>query len=54
MKLFFIGFNKTGTTSIGSFFKSIGKRVSHDTVWPYFSHMKKGRIYFCKADVLRW
>lgn len=52
-KIFCIGFNKTGTTSLHSLFKSCGLESTHNTEWCHYSHAKKGKEYFeneCYSD----
>lgn len=45
-KIFCIGFNKTGTTSLHQFFLSAGLRSTHNHYWPIASHMPSGKEYF--------
>jgi hypothetical protein len=40
-KVFCIGFNKTGTTSLHHFFKEIGLNSNHNDSWPNHSKAKK-------------
>lgn len=52
-KIFCIGFNKTGTTSLHNFFKSCGLTSIHNTEWCHYSYIKKGKEYFidqCYSD----
>ncbi len=52
-KIFCIGFNKTGTTSLHRFFKSCGLSSVHNTEWCHYSYVKKGKDYFidqCYTD----
>jgi hypothetical protein len=52
-KIFCIGFNKTGTTSLHTLFKSCGLESVHNTEWCYYSHVRKGKEYFenqCYSD----
>lgn len=48
-KIFCIGFNKSGTSSLHDFFQSCGLSSTHDTDWPYYSHLKYGWLYFRKT-----
>lgn len=52
-KVFCIGFNKTGTSSLHSFFKECNLSSVHNTDWPDYSKLKQGRTYFwhqCYSD----
>ena len=52
-KIFCIGFNKTGTTSLHNFFKSCGLKSTHNTEWCHYSFIKNGQEYFvnqCYSD----
>lgn len=52
-KIFCIGFNKTGTTSLHNFFKSCGLSSIHNTEWCHYSYAKNGNQYFsenCYSD----
>ncbi|MCV2869322.1 hypothetical protein OEW28_11870 [Defluviimonas sp. WL0002] len=48
-KIFCIGFNKTGTTSLHTFFGRLGLSSVHDIVWPIESHRSEGREHFVEA-----
>lgn len=43
-KVFCIGFNKTGTTSLHEFFVAAGLASEHNTVWPFYSDTEDGDI----------
>lgn len=52
-KVFCIGFNKTGTSSLHSFFKECRLSSLHNTEWPDYSKLERGRRYFrhqCYSD----
>lgn len=49
-KIFCIGFNKTGTSSLHQYFRSAGLRSQQDHYWPTPSHMPSGRRYFNNAQ----
>lgn len=52
-KIFCIGFNKTGTTSLHQLFKACGLNSVHNTEWCHYSYAKKGNEYFtaqCYSD----
>lgn len=49
-KVFCIGFNKTGTTSLHRFFVERGLSSVHETRWPHHSRVKDGAGYFDKAQ----
>jgi len=53
MKIFFIGFNKTGTTTYYNLLKDKYKSV-HNCKWSFISRLdntKKVKKYFSKSDV---
>src|SRR5262245_49184153 len=47
-KVFCIGFNKTGTSSLHAFFKACRLQSAHNDRWPSYSHVETGRSYFTK------
>ena len=47
-KIFCIGFNKTGTSSLHNFFKDCGLTSEHSSRWPFYSHVMLGKYYFHK------
>lgn len=49
-KIFCIGFNKTGTTSLHFFFKSLGFSSDHSSIWPYLTHSNHNIDYFLEFD----
>jgi hypothetical protein len=53
-KIFCIGFNKTGTSSLNTFFRYCGLKSEHGVNWPNYSRIKFGRLYFyagkCYSD----
>lgn len=52
-KVFCLGFNKTGTSSLHAFFKKCSLNSTHNTDWPYYSHFKQGKQLFthqCYSD----
>lgn len=49
-RVFCIGFNKTGTTTLHRHFRSLGLRSEHNTAWPHYSHISVGARYFTRAD----
>ncbi|MEO1676724.1 MAG: sulfotransferase [Pseudomonadota bacterium] len=49
-KIFCIGSNKTGTTTLHGTFKALGLRSRHDTVWARASAFRGGRKLFRKAQ----
>lgn len=49
-KVFCVGFNKTGTTSLHQFFVDCGLRSVHETQWPHHSRIKDGATYFDRAQ----
>ncbi|MCV2865938.1 sulfotransferase [Albidovulum sediminicola] len=49
-KVFCIGFNKTGTTSLHALFGRVGLSSVHNIAWPVQSHTEDGRAYFAQAD----
>lgn len=50
-KVFCIGFNKTGTTSLHSFFRHAGLRSRHRPTWPLYSHAWIGKpVLSLRAD----
>ena len=48
-KVFCIGFNKTGTTSLHAFFEHEGLTSMHNIAWPVESHRLTGRSFFEKT-----
>ena len=50
-KIFCIGFNKTGTSSLTKFFEQSGFKTVHNPRYPYYSHISLGKLYFRMADV---
>lgn len=50
-KIFCIGFNKTGTSSLAKLFKHNGLKTTHNPRYPYFSNISLGILYFRMADV---
>lgn len=49
-RVFCIGFNKTGTTSLHRLFESQGLKSAHNTHWPHTSHVIGGERFFNYAD----
>lgn len=49
-KVFCVGFNKTGTTSLSVLFENLGLTSRHDIVWPMFSKIPFGKVYFLRAQ----
>lgn len=49
-KVFCIGFNKTGTSSLHEFFTQCGLKSVHNTRWPHHSRIKSGKPRFRQAD----
>lgn len=49
-KIFCIGFNKTGTSSLHRYFQSLGLKSTHGTMWPNLSRIPKGRRHFFNFD----
>ncbi len=49
-KIFCIGFNKTGSTSLHFFFERSGIRNLHADTWPAYSHVKYYKFYFMRAQ----
>ena len=51
-KVFCIGFNKTGTTSLHEFFIGAGLASVHQTTWPFYGDVLEGdsRAYFRGAQ----
>lgn len=47
-KVFCIGFNKTGTSSLHNFFKDCGLTSEHSSRWPLYSHVMLGKYYYRK------
>ena len=47
-KIFCIGFNKTGTSSLHAFFKACHLESAHNDLWPRYSHIETGKSYFKK------
>jgi len=47
-KVFCIGFNKTGTSSLHDFFINCGLTSEHSSRWPLYSHVMLGKFYFNK------
>jgi len=47
-KVFCIGFNKTGTSSLHEFFKACELKSAHNDQWPGYSHIESGQSYFTK------
>lgn len=45
-KIFCIGFNKTGTTSLHTFFQRSGLRSTHNTEWTRYSYLSREKRYF--------
>ncbi len=49
-KVFCLGFNKSGTTSLHDFFLKAGLLSIHDHNWPALSHARFGKLYFRRAQ----
>ena len=50
MKIFCLGFNKTGTSSLHELFALNGLRSKHNIRWPHYSHITGGKLYFQLFD----
>lgn len=50
MKIFCIGFNKTGTSSLHLFFQRAGIRSIHDDLWPRVTYLPAGKQLLEKFD----
>ena len=50
MKIFCIGFNKTGTSSLHELFVHNGLKSKHNIRWPHYSHITAGKLYFTLYD----
>lgn len=47
-KVFCVGFNKTGTTSLHQYFKTLGLKSTHNTEWPRHSSGEDVGRYYAK------
>ena len=53
-KIFCVGMNKTGTSSLHRFFRVRGLTAIHDRAWTHYSHVENGKSYLnryqCYSD----
>ena len=49
-RIFCIGFNKTGTSSLNRFFEINGFDSTHNPQWPYYSYIMSGKEWFNRSD----
>ena len=50
MKIFCLGFNKTGSSSLHAFFEANSLRSKHNIRWPHYSHISAGKFFFHLHD----